>query len=276
MKDKKVKLLKQSKRKSKSKEKQRNKPARGKITGRQDNGIITSWPSCSTQTLNDTCLQNALDALKFEGAQIQNFFKQKSRLKSHDKITGSKLGKKGNFEKTAGYMLTALGGNISNPQCGEAASNTTSSSRAAKSAVNNYEQLLNCSAVIKEACTMPNDTFDDTKDAFFTECATIFETSKNISEQCRTDDANKSNATSACVCWANAARGIKLAKEKKCTASSTAKDVKKQKNKCTKAFGDCKKAEDAAVALIGACASGEIKNATQAAKDVHTGSRFLM
>ena len=43
-------------------------------------------------------------------------------------------------------------------------------------------------------------------------------------------------------------------------STQAAKDIKNLKNKCVKAFGDCKKAEDAAVGLIHTCLAGEVKN----------------
>ena len=60
--------------------------------------------------------------------------------------------------------------------------------------------------------------------------------------------------------------GIVVAKEKGCTKASTesAKAVKKQKTACLKAFSKCKKAEDAAIALVHTCMAGEIN--TVAAK----------
>merc|ERR1719481_1869745 len=92
--------------------------------GRKPDGRQTDSTTCGTTGVNDTCLINAVEALNFEKNQIQNFFKQKARLENQNKVTGNKKGKKGEFEDAAGYMLTAIGGNISSPTCGE---NTTRS-----------------------------------------------------------------------------------------------------------------------------------------------------
>merc|ERR1719450_1061572 len=85
--------------------------------GRQAAG--GDWSSCGTTGVNDTCLINAVNALHFEKSQIQNFFKRKARLENQNKVTENKKGKKGEFEDAAGYMLTAIGGNISSPKCQE-------------------------------------------------------------------------------------------------------------------------------------------------------------
>merc|ERR1711892_458430 len=74
---------------------------------------------CGSTQVNDTCLQDAVDSLNFEKNQIQNFFKQNARLKNHNKTKSGKLGKKGEFEDAAKYLLQAIGGNISAPTCGE-------------------------------------------------------------------------------------------------------------------------------------------------------------
>jgi len=214
--------------------------------------------TCGTSQVNDTCLNNAVNALNFEKNQIQNFFKQKTRVTNHNKTKSNKLGKKGEFEDAAKYLLQALGGDINNPTCGE--SGTAQKARSAKSAKENYNLLLNCSESIKEACTMPKMTFNATVKEKMDKCAFIFNKSKTAANDCRTNKAYLSNGTAACSCWSKAAIGITEAKKEGCSAESTAKAVKKAKQKCIAAFGKCKKAEDAAVGLIHTCMAGEVKN----------------
>merc|ERR1712012_1449903 len=226
------------------------------------------WSSCGTSGVNDTCLLNAVNALNFEKNQIQNFFKQKARLENQNKVTGNKKGKKGEFEDAAKYMLTAIGGDISSPTCGE---NTTRSQRAAADAVATYNTLINCSASIHEACDMPNGTINAT---FNANCADIYNKSKVASDDCRSNSAYTSDGAAACNCWEKAAIGITIAKAEGCTkkGKEQAQAVKKQKQKCISAFSKCKKAEDAAVALIYTCMSGEVNtNASSAEKDLAKG-----
>merc|ERR1712106_764233 len=225
----------------------------GKASRSQEGRLV-----CGDSQVNDTCLQNAVDALNFEKNQIQNFFKQKARLINHNKTTANKQGKKGEFMDAAKYMLQAIGGNISNPTCGE--SGTANKARSAKSSVDNYNTLLNCSNSIKEACTMPKSVFNASKKALLDNCAFIFNKSKTASDDCRTNKDYLANGTAACSCWFKAAIGIKIARKAGCSASDTSKQVKAAKNKCIAAFSKCKKAEDAAVALIHTCMAGEVKN----------------
>merc|ERR1712106_814726 len=164
-KDKKTrKKIKQNRRKTKPKKKSQGKTVKqGRLV-------------CGSTQVNDTCLQNAVDSLNFEKNQIQNFFKQNARLKNHNKTKSGKLGKKGEFEDAAKYLLQAIGGNISAPTCGE--SGTAQKARSAKSASDNYATLLNCSESIKEACTMPKKTYNATVKAQLDACAFIFNKSK--------------------------------------------------------------------------------------------------
>merc|ERR1711936_1197288 len=250
----------EARRKKKLAKKRRNKLR--KSEARQAAG--GDWSSCGTSGVNDTCLLNAVNSLNFEKNQIQNFFKQKARLENQNKVTGNKKGKKGEFEDAAGYMLTAIGGNISSPTCGE---NTTRSQRATADAVATYNTLINCSASIHEACDMPNATFN-------ANCADIYNKSKVASDDCRSNSAYTSDGAAACNCWEKAAIGITIAKAEGCTkkGKEQAQAVKKQKNKCIAAFSTCKKAEDAAVALIHTCMSGEVNtNASSAEKDLTSG-----
>jgi hypothetical protein len=215
--------------------------------------------------VNDTCLINAVNSLNFEKGQIQNFFKQKARLENQNKVTGNKQGKKGEFEDAAKYMLTAIGGNISTPTCGDNSSRTT---RAAADAVATYNTLINCSAAIHDACDMPNGTINAT---FNANCANIYNLSKTASDDCRSNSNYTTDGAAACNCWEKAAIGIVIAKDAGCTKESSkqAKAVKKQKTKCISAFSKCKKAEDAAVALIHTCMSGEVNtNASSSEKDL--------
>merc|ERR1711936_404560 len=254
----------EKKKKRKMKERRRKNRNRGeKSAGRQAAG--GDWSSCGTTGVNDTCLINAVSALNFEKGQIQNFFKRKARLENQAKVTGNKKGKKGEFEDAAGYMLTAIGGNISNPTCGD---NSSRTQRGADSAVETYKILINCSATIHEACDMPNGTVNET---FLAGCAKIYNLSKTASDDCRSNTAYTSDGAAACNCWEKATAGVKIAKGEGCTSfgQKTAKAVTAQKKKCVTAFSKCKSAEDSAVKLIHTCMSGEVNtNASSAEKEL--------
>merc|ERR1712172_379757 len=202
---------KKAKKDKKRRRKNKLKNAKKTLSGARQGPAGGDWSSCGTSGVNDTCLLNAVNSLNFEKNQIQNFFKQKARLENQDKVTGNKKGKKGEFEDAAGYMLTAIGGNISSPSCGE---NSTRAQRAAADAVTTYNTLINCSETIHEACDMPNGTINGT---FNANCADIYNKSKIASDDCRSNTAYTNNGSAACNCWEKAAIGIVIAKAEGCT-----------------------------------------------------------
>merc|ERR1712142_46299 len=268
--NKKNKIKKKSKLKAKKKNEVRARKE-NKCNGKNCDSSVSVQPAiftttCSAKQVDTDCLQIVVDAMEFEKTQIQNFFKQKSRLQNHNKIATNKLGKKGEFEDAAKYLLLALGGNLSAPACGDSnGTSTTNSSRAmtreVSKALLTFNTLNNCSSTIKEACTMPEEAFNETKSAFLLKCEGIFNKSKSFSDDCRTNKAYTTNGTAACECWNGAAGGIKAAKAEGCKATESqkiAKAVKKNKEACKKAFLTCRQEEDNAVALIHACAAGDV------------------
>merc|ERR1719419_1291030 len=221
----------------KNKDRSKIKKTKRKLNKNRKKGLrapVSNKQTCGSSQVNDTCLENAVNALNFEKNQIQNFRKQKARLTNHAKVKGNKLGKKGQFEDAAKYLLIAIGGNLSSPTCGE--SGTANKARSAKSAADNYKTLLNCSASIKEACTMPEKTYNATLEEKLKTCEKVYNLSKGAADDCRTNKSYITNGVLACNCWSKAAVGITIAKKEGCTAMSTqaAKDIKALKNKCVK------------------------------------------
>merc|ERR1712037_981880 len=230
---------KKKEKKNKKKEKRQKKKDRRKkkklLNKKRKNGVGSigrqaaggDWSSCGTTGVNDTCLLNAVNALNFEKGQIQNFFKQKARLENQNKVTGNKKGKKGEFEDAAGYMLTAIGGNISTPTCGD---NSSRTQRAAADATATYNTLINCSASIHEACDMPNGTINAT---FNANCAQIYNLSKIASDDCRSNSKYTNDGPAACNCWEKAYARIEIARKEGCTTASkkTGKSCDRAKRK---------------------------------------------
>merc|ERR1711997_608201 len=104
---------------------QRGKKKR-KHRGNKIDGRNTTTCSDST-TVSSSCLEDAVDVLKYLRSQVRTFNRKFARIKSFNKTVGNKLGKKGVFEETAKYLLLALGGNISSAACGETGSRRTKS-----------------------------------------------------------------------------------------------------------------------------------------------------
>lgn len=127
-----------------------------------------------------------------------------------------------------------------------------------------YNILNNCSAAIKEACTIPDATLSSENITSFKECADTFNTTKTSADNCRTNEKFSSDGTAACSCWSKIVVAInKVKKAGTCDASDTNDGVKESKNTCMEAFSKCRKAEDSAVQLVYTCGSGEVSNSTK-------------
>merc|ERR1712183_707208 len=240
-------------RKSKKKRKHRGKP----IDGR-------NAKTCSdSATVSSSCLEDAVYVLKYLRSQVRTFNRKFARIKSFNKTVGNKLGKKGVFEETAKYLLLALGGNISSAACGETGSRR-SDTRDKNTAVLTYNTLNNCSAAIKEACTMPTTTLSDEDVSTFTTCTDTFNKTALAADDCRTNSKYASNGTAACTCWSKIVAGINKVKQSgACNTTETNDGVKESKNTCMETFSACRKAEDSAVQLVYTCGSGEVANSTK-------------
>merc|ERR1740123_1206155 len=114
--------------------------------------------------------------------------KQIARIKSNDKIQGSKGQKSGEFNATMGRLLSALGGDANNPKCdGTPISASNAFGRAlhriASVAKETLETLQNCSADIAEKCGSPL-TGNATKKAELEACATLADNFKSAFASC--------------------------------------------------------------------------------------------
>merc|ERR1712106_22446 len=240
--------IKTKKRKSKSKKgkKRTNKKTR------------QTTVSCPSSSVSAKCLENAMLSLAYEKNQVTNYIKQAKRLDNHQNISSNKLTKKDEFGSAAKHMLWAIGGNLSDPKCGEDTNETKRlqiQKRDLKSSVANYNKLLNCSETIKEACDLKlqNHTYDHEDQS---ENKTLCRKFKNdfikVSKECQSAK-DQGNATLQCECWGKAAQDVTEIKKLKCETKANQKFVTKHKNDCIKAFGNCKKMEDEAVDLIHKC-----------------------
>ena len=65
----------------------------------------------------------------------------------------------------------------------------------------------------------------------------------------------KTNSTDACSCWTNSSLNEIVEAAKVCKASTEATAITAALKKCKKAFGRCRKFEDAAITTIMSCSS---------------------
>jgi len=247
-KQKQLRKLRKSKRKNK---KEKGRKAKGRKTKQ-------STVSCPNTAVNTKCLENALMSLAYEKNQVTNYIKQAKRLDNHQNISSNKLTKKNEFESAAKHMLWAIGGNLSDPKCGQDTNDTKrrmQQQRDLTSSIANYNKLLNCSETIKEACDLDlkSDSYNHSDHSEnMTLCRAYKKDFINVSKECQSAK-DQANATLQCDCWARAAKDVIEIKKLKCETKEKQKFITKHKNDCIKAFGSCKRMEDDAIELIHKC-----------------------
>jgi len=253
-KNRKTKKSKKKKNKKSKLSKRKKKPRGTRKKNRQSSTCSQSGDS----PVSDQCLADALISLIYEGNQVTNYLKQSKRLENHGKISSNKLTKKDEFESAARHMLWAIGGNISDPKCGETTNDTKRMAflkRGLSISVANYNDLMNCSNAIKAACDIEqhNSTYNKSEHSeSMTECQKYKNDFINVSKEC-ISKKDQTNATLQCDCWSRAAKDVAIIKKLKCETKKNQKIVTAHKNACIKVFGTCKKLEDAAVELIHTC-----------------------
>merc|ERR1712142_1236333 len=233
----------------------KTKQRKGKTIQR---GTKQSSVPCPSTAVNTNCLENAMMSLAYEKNQVTNYIKQAKRLDNHQNISSNKLTKKNEFESAAKHMLWAIGGNLSDPKCGEETNDTKrkiQQNRDLKSSIANYENLKNCSETIREACdlNLKNETYnheDHTEN--MTLCTKYKADFINVSKECMSS-RDQEDAKLQCDCWARAAKDVEKIKKLECETKDKQNFVTKHKNSCIKAFGRCKKMEDDAIELIHRC-----------------------
>merc|ERR1712156_603187 len=111
----------------------------------------------SNATVALTCLKTALQLLKFQKDNVNNFLARHVRQQRQNALSTKKKGKKGEYAEPAARLIQSGGGNKSNLTCGG-----STTSEGAKQLLNLTDLLSGCSEKIHEACTPPsgiNQTF---------------------------------------------------------------------------------------------------------------------
>merc|ERR1712179_317092 len=193
------------------KSKRKNKKEKGRKA--RDRKTKQSTVTCPNSAVNTKCLENALMSLAYEKNQVTNYIKQAKRLDNHQNISSNKLTKKNEFESAAKHMLWAIGGNLSDPKCGQDTNDTKrrmQQQRDLTSSIANYNKLLNCSETIKEACDLDlkSDSYNHSDHSEnMTLCRAYKKDFINVSKECQSAK-DQANATLQCDCWARAAKDV--------------------------------------------------------------------
>lgn len=241
VKNKKKDNLKKEKNQVGTEQKQRKK-IRGRKAGdgRQITGNATS------------CAMKAIKYARLFEGKASSIWRQVKRVKSNDKIQGTKGKKKGDFNATMDRLVAALGGDVDNPKCdGEPIKGTTSAGKATfrngTTAKSTIDTLKNCEKDIAEKCAKPV-TGNATKLAELEACFTAADTFKTSFEKCVD---KKLSLDDQCKCVE--ALADPEADLQKCDPKSDNDEALKLKKACKQAVGTCKTAEAKAAEGIDSC-----------------------
>merc|ERR1711971_556772 len=267
---------KDKKEQNKSKKKKRNKNKKRKKLTSDDDLRSKRNTTCTTETVASTCLDNAMVALSYEKNQVSNYLKQAARLKGHKNIKEKKLFKQGEFMAAADHLIFAVGGNMSNPKCADPDDNSTEAlatkEKEFEYILSNYTLLQNCSNAITEACTLSNETFNDSHQDELDVCNQTKWTFILDSRKCHKLQAKSTNATEICECWNKAAEDVETIKAQNCETKKKQVAITKQKNFCKKVFKNCKDMEDHSIHLTWHCMHDHSMHLlNQTSKTIHEG-----
>merc|ERR1712192_255947 len=243
---------------------------------------------CSTATVSDECLTNALDVMIWERGPVKSFLKKYSRFTKFTEQTGNKNAKKSKFKDVAGYLSEGAGGNLNNITC--ESNETTSSGRRVSEYQERYNELENYSATVEEACSnfpIPEDWAEliDCHKTITNSPHFLNSTSKikDLVQECVTLQSEDANAH--CTCWENInnREDVKLFKENKCikkmdTTMKAMKEFKLGKKGvggCLNAFKACKTAQKAAPGLVKDCMNFEESHVAEVQVDNSTARLFF-
>jgi len=267
---------KENKKKKNKKRKNKNKKNKKKKSTSGDDFRSKRNTTCTTETVASTCLDNAMVALNYEKNQVSNYLKQAARLKGHKNIKEKKLFKQGEFMAAADHLIFAVGGNMSNPKCGDPDDNSTEAlatkEKEFEYILSNYTLLQNCSNAITEACTLSNETFNDSHQDELDVCNQTKWTFILDSRKCHKLQAKSTNATEICECWNKAAEDVETIKAQNCETKKKQVAITKQKNFCKKVFKNCKDMEDHSIHLTWHCMHDHSMHLlNQTSKTIHEG-----
>jgi len=264
--------------KKKAKDKEERQAERKTLQNRQ----------CTTATVSDECLTNALDVMIWERGPVKSFLKKYSRFTKFTEQTGNKNAKKSKFKDVAGYLSEGAGGNLNNITC--ESNETTTSGRRVSEYQERYNELENCSATVEEACsnfTIPEDWAElvDCHKNITNSPHFLNSTSKikDLVQECVTLQSEDANAH--CTCWENInnREDVKQFKDNKCikkmdTTMKAMKEFKLGKKGvggCLNAFKACKTAQKAAPGLVKDCMNFEESHDAEVKVDNSTARLFF-
>merc|ERR1719495_1529233 len=181
----------------------------------------------SNATVQLTCLKTAIQLLKFQKDNVNNFLTRHTRQIKQASLTKKKLGKKGEFAEPAARLIQAGGGNKSNLTCGGSTTST-----GAKQLLNLTNLLDGCSKAMKDACAPPTGI----NQTFMTEC---YEKAKGFNTTLSGCVSTALRGSDPCSCFTEKKLVGAMTNLKPCKGQNEAKLVAAARNKCLNQTRHC-------------------------------------
>merc|ERR1719400_3000256 len=181
----------------------------------------------SNATVNLTCLTTAIQLLKFQKDNVNNFLSRQTRQLKQNALTTKKQGKKGEFAEPASRLIQAGGGNKSNLTCGGSTTST-----GAKQLLNLTDLLDGCADAIKDACTPPAGI----NQTFMNEC---YEKSKGYNTTLSGCVTTALSGSDPCSCFTDAKLVGAMTNLKSCKGKNESKLAAAARTKCLTQMRAC-------------------------------------
>ena len=113
------------------------------------------------------------------------------------------------------------------------------------------KDLADCEKLVNDSCH--TDNFPTVNTTLIDECTTLTDKFVEEATKCLVKSKDETTAAEGCTCWTDPAL-VQLTEDvNKCKVKDGMDAIKAQLKACTKAFGACRKLEDAAVESLSAC-----------------------
>merc|ERR1712004_863108 len=225
----KAKKNKSKKRKNKNKNtnKSKNEAKSKKKLNMARKGRTKAGNAKSNATVALTCLKTALQLLKFQKDNVNNFLARHVRQQRQNALSTKKKGKKGEYAEPAARLIQSGGGNKSNLTCGG-----STTSEGAKQLLNLTDLLSGCSEKIHEACTPPSGI----NQTFMSEC---YDKSKGYNTTLSECVTKGLSGEDPCSCFMEPKLVGAMTNLRPCKGKDEAKLAAKQRTKCLNQMRAC-------------------------------------
>merc|ERR1712012_918868 len=200
----------------------------------------------SSRAIDTKCVAQLTLSMRRWKDVVTNFQRQSKRITDNQNKGDGKSGKQSVFAPIASRLVSTGGGNSSALTCGG-----SSTSDGAVAFTKLAKDLADCEKLVNDSCH--TDNFPTANTTLIDECTTLTDKFVEEATKCLVKSKDETTAAEGCTCWTDPAL-VQLTEDvNKCKVKDAMDAIKAQLKACTKAFGACRKLEDAAVESLSAC-----------------------